>query len=48
MRFEGLSLLHIIYIFVRRYLLAITEYCGPAPSAPIYLQEVPGSNPGTA
>jgi hypothetical protein len=23
-----------------------TEYCGQAPSAPLYIREVPGSNPG--
>jgi hypothetical protein len=25
-----------------------TEYCGQAPSAPLYIREVPGSNPGAA
>jgi hypothetical protein len=25
----------------------ITECCGQAPSAPLYIREVPGSNPGT-
>jgi hypothetical protein len=24
------------------------EYCGQAPSAPLYIREVPGSNPGAA
>jgi hypothetical protein len=27
---------------------ARTEYCGQAPSAPLYIREVPGSNPGAA
>jgi hypothetical protein len=25
--------------------LSVTEYCGQAPSAPLYIREVPGSNP---
>jgi hypothetical protein len=25
-----------------------TEYCGQAPNAPLYIREVPGSNPGAA
>ncbi|KAJ3623548.1 hypothetical protein MTP99_019768 [Tenebrio molitor] len=28
------------------YQNSFTEYCGQAPSAPLYIREVPGSNPG--
>jgi hypothetical protein len=26
----------------------VTEYCGQAPSSPLYIREVPSSNPGAA
>jgi hypothetical protein len=34
--------------YAQEMLKRLAEYCGQAPSAPLYIREVPGSNPGAA